>query len=62
MIHGRNYVAPASGMWNRKSFSEAVTVPLENMSTRMEKRDLWETIETIPAWSAAISYGEGKDG
>lgn len=36
---------------------EAVTVPLENMSTRMEKRDLWETIETIPAWSAAISYG-----
>ncbi len=36
---------------------EAVTVPLENMSTRMEKKDLWETIETIPAWSAAISYG-----
>ncbi len=36
---------------------EAVTVPLENLSTRMEKRDLWETIETLPAWSAAISYG-----
>ncbi len=36
---------------------EAVTVPLENLGTRMEKRDLWETIETLPAWSAAISYG-----
>ncbi|MHB8205160.1 MAG: FAD-dependent thymidylate synthase [Desulfomonilaceae bacterium] len=36
---------------------EAVTVPLENLSTRMEKGDLWETIETLPAWSAAISYG-----
>lgn len=36
---------------------EAVTVPLENLSTRMEKRELWETIETLPAWSAAISYG-----
>jgi thymidylate synthase (FAD) len=36
---------------------EAVTVPLEIMSTRMDKKDLWETIETIPAWSAAISYG-----
>lgn len=36
---------------------EAVSVPLENLSTRMEKRDLWETIETLPAWSAAISYG-----
>jgi thymidylate synthase (FAD) len=36
---------------------EAVTVPLENLGTRVEKRDLWETIETLPAWSAAISYG-----
>jgi thymidylate synthase (FAD) len=36
---------------------EAVTVPLENLGTRMEKRGLWETIETLPAWSAAISYG-----
>ncbi|MGO8819668.1 MAG: FAD-dependent thymidylate synthase [Desulfomonilaceae bacterium] len=36
---------------------EAVTVPLENLSPRIENIALWETIETIPAWSAAISYG-----
>ncbi|MDA8406166.1 MAG: FAD-dependent thymidylate synthase [Deltaproteobacteria bacterium] len=36
---------------------EAVTVPLKNLSPHIENSELWETIETIPAWSAAISYG-----
>ncbi len=36
---------------------EAVTVPLDNLNIPFEKKKFWETIETLPAWSAAISYG-----
>lgn len=36
---------------------EAVTVPLDNLTKPAQTRDFWNTIETLPAWSAAISYG-----
>ncbi|MFH0958015.1 MAG: FAD-dependent thymidylate synthase [Pseudomonadota bacterium] len=36
---------------------EAVTVPLDNLNKPSDSRDFWDAIETIPAWSAAISYG-----
>ena len=36
---------------------EAVTVPLDNLNKPSDSRDFWDPIETMPAWSAAISYG-----
>lgn len=36
---------------------EAVTAPLDAFGRLEETRDLWTRIETLPAWSAAISYG-----
>ncbi|MGC8658980.1 MAG: FAD-dependent thymidylate synthase [Desulfomonilaceae bacterium] len=36
---------------------EAVTAPLDNTAQSISGRDLWKNIETLPAWSAAMSYG-----
>ncbi|MCL5124760.1 MAG: FAD-dependent thymidylate synthase [Deltaproteobacteria bacterium] len=36
---------------------EAVTAPLDNVGQSVPDKNFWENIETIPAWSAAMSYG-----
>lgn len=36
---------------------EAVTVPLDNIGDNISKKQFWDAVETLPAWSAAISYG-----
>ena len=36
---------------------EAVTAPLEVLEGKHDPDQLWSSIETMPAWSAAMSYG-----
>lgn len=36
---------------------EAVTAPLELLEKSPKEKDFWPVVETLPAWSAAMSYG-----
>ncbi len=36
---------------------EAVTAPIELFEKQIDNTQLWSSVETMPAWSAAISYG-----
>ncbi|MGD9818803.1 MAG: FAD-dependent thymidylate synthase [Desulfomonilaceae bacterium] len=36
---------------------EAVTAPIELFEKQIDNAQLWSSVETMPAWSAAISYG-----
>lgn len=36
---------------------EAVTAPVEVLEKHVDTREFWSAVETMPAWSAAISYG-----